>query len=379
MNMYEVIPVEKVIQYVTIQGLVVPETSFDRMLLCLMMRKFTFKARKACCLMWKHKFSQAATTKLITKELDAMYADSAVKHAKLVIEGAEAYGGYPWRHMRKFFLFCRGSKWEEFGNRNIKCIDFVENENYFKTKIKYIGSLTKWINCRVYFGKRYTSVMKELWELAKNHEEGIPVKISYNFDKKRFYCHVSVPLWLYLKYFRIYDKPLLDVDRYAVGADLGSTFVKWVVVDVETWKPIKWFESTFPQISQPGYPKEKAWNEIVQEVDKALQWLYNYGVSIVFLENLFKVKKSKKPSCKSSRTRRKVTRFMKRKLLTWLALRCLKYGFKTYLVDPKDSSLSAKYLSKYLWKVDKDYGAAYVIALRGLQYLSKHMKTYTIT
>ena len=56
----------------------------------------------------------------------------------------------------------------------------------------------------------------------------------------------------------------------------------------------------------------------------------------------------------------------------------MKYGFKTYLVDPKDSSLSAKYLGKYLYNFDRHYGAAYVIALRGLQYLSKHMKTYTI-
>jgi len=270
--------------------------------------------------------------------------------------------------MRKMMLFARGSKWESYGNRNIK---LIEQENCFKMQIKYIGTTTRYINCRVYFGERYIPLMRELVQLAQNHQEGIPVKISYNAEKRSFYCYISVPLSLYLKYFKINDGPLLDVDRYCVGADLGSGFIKWVIVDMETWRPIKWLTTEFPQVTQHGYPRERAWNEIVQAVDRTLQWFYNYGVSIVFLENLFKVKRKKRPECKTPRARRKATTFRKRRLLTWLVLRYLKYGFKTYLVDPRDSSLAARYLPSYLFNVDKDYGAAYIIALRGLLALTR--------
>jgi len=370
-TMFEVVPAEKVIQYVTVRGKVIPETPEDRMLLCLVCRKFTYKTRKATSLLWKHGLSQKKTIEVLERDgLDYVYAESAVKHAKFVVEGAKAYDGYPWRHftMKKMMLFARGSKWESHGNRNIK---LIEQENCFKMQIKYVDTTTRYISCRVYFGERYIPLMRELVQLARNHQEGIPVKISYSAEKRGFYCYVSVPLSLYLKYFKINDGPLLDVDRYCVGADLGSGFIKWVIVDMETWRPIKWLTTEFPQVTQHGYPREKAWNEIVQAVDRTLQWFYNYGVSTVFLENLFKVKRKKKPTCKTPRARRKATTFRKRRLLTWLVLRCLKYGFKTYLVDPRDSSLAARYLPSYLFNVDKDYGAAYIIALRGLLALTR--------
>jgi len=375
MTMFEVRPAEQAFPYVTIRGKVIPETAEDRMLLCLTMRRFTFETRKATSLMWKHKMNQTRTIKTLQADgLDYIYAESAVKHAKLVVEGAEATGGTPWRHFSAttLMVFARGSKWESYGNRNIKLLDYDESLQCFKMRIKAISTVRSTINCRVYFGEKYIPLVKELLQLAKNREEGVPIRISFDPEKRSFYCYISVPLQLYLKYFKKYDKPLLDVDRYCAGADLGSGFVKWVIVDMETWRPVKWLVSEFPQVTQHGYPRERAWNEIVDTVDKTLQWLYNYGVSVVFLEDLEKVKRKKRPRCKTPRARRKATIFRKRRLFTWLALRCLKYGFKVYLVDPRDSSLAARYFASYLYNVDKDYGAAYIIALRGLLALTRH-------
>lgn len=219
----------------------------------------------------------------------------------------------------------------------------------------------KWINGTASFGK-YNPVIEELVQLAIQNLEGYAAKITFNHN---FNIHVSVPTELYLKHTRI---SYANGFRNA-GFDVNSGRCNMVVV--EGLKIVHRDATKFPQLTQHGYPKERGWNEATAEIDRLLRSAKGYSVGRIFLEDLFLIGGKRKVKGKTSKGRRKASKFMKRKLLTWLALRALKHGFEVYLVDPRNTSVAGEVLGRRLG-LDRHTGSAYAVAVRGFNALEAH-------
>ncbi|MEM0232898.1 MAG: hypothetical protein QXL22_02645 [Candidatus Nezhaarchaeales archaeon] len=68
-----------------------------------------------------------------------------------------------------------------------------------KVRIRYPYDKS-WLSFRARFGENYVPLVKELSELAKSRKCSYGVRIV--FRNGRIYLHLSVPVELYLKYFR---------------------------------------------------------------------------------------------------------------------------------------------------------------------------------
>jgi len=365
---FEVIPIQQVIQNVTVVGKL-GDISDENELRKLLIR-FSISTMIVSKYMYKGYSKKFVEREVYDILKNCIYAESCIKQAKAISEACKVTNGVPYENgLKSLFLFSRGNKWERYGNRNIKLIKYHKDGNYFDVEI--VNPFGKNIFAKAYFGKR-TSIILDTLTTVHHYSARIVCR-----ELGKCTIHISIPIEIYVRHTKVYDSFVCD--RYVCGFDLNAGFVNFVIVDKLTWKPVYWSRIEFWEVCSPGYPKDRLYTELLHKIGNLYEWLRYFGVSDLFFENLFKVKpKKQKRKFKSKNVARKVTRFPKRKLLTYMGVKGLKYGFRVWLVDPRGSSLSAKYLGKYLYNFDRHYGAAYVITLRGLQHLSKHMKTYTI-
>ena len=247
----------------------------------------------------------------------------------------------------------RGNKNDE-GNRNVK---FHVDDDHVLVKVKDPWS-KEWIIGRAYFGKEYLSLLKELEELANRREEGYGVVITF---KHYPMIHIQVPLWLYLKHF---STPKPAGYGLVAGFDLNSDRLNIVVVnkqgDVVTTRTYR-----YPEVTRPGYPKEKAKALRLNALSQALRFLARIGVDYVVFEDLFVIKRRK--FTKNRTANRKISKFAKRQLLTHGVVKALRLGFNVILVNPKGTTNSEEHerLMKER-RFDRHTASAYLIALKGL-------------
>jgi len=176
--------------------------------------------------------------------------------------------------VKKLFVASRGFSANK-GNRNIR----LES-----TDMVYVNILKeRWIRFKVSFGEKYVPLVKELVELAKSRKNSYSAKVV--FRNGRIYLHLSVPIELYLKYFR---RGEAKGDLIA-GFDLNSNRINMVIVDrcgVIRDVRIEWF----PEVTSPGYPRNKAKVARLQALAKLLNYAYHHGVGVTVFEDLDKVK-----------------------------------------------------------------------------------------
>jgi IS605 OrfB family transposase len=237
-------------------------------------------------------------------------------------------------------------------------VKILKGDEFFDVKIKYPFAREKWINGTADFGA-FNSIVKELVGLAEQNLEGYTIRITFN---GKFYVHVSVPVELYLKHTKI---GMIEGFRFA-GFDVNSDRCNMVIVDGDG-RIVHYETAWFSQVVQHGYPRNKAWNEIVSEVDRLFKIAKGYSVNTLFFEDLFTINKRVVKGY-TAKSRRKCSKFMKSKLLTWMILRGLKYGFDVYLVNPANTSVAGEVIGKRLG-LDKHTSSAYIIAIRGINVL----------
>jgi len=349
----------ELIPFTTVKGILVPRSENDKEKLLLLMRRFTWACRRATTVLWKGFSTKEAYKNAYEILNDYIYAESAIKHAKLILEGAKVNDGKPYRKQRRIYLISRGNKWEKHGNRNVK---ILKGDKFFDVKIKYPFAKKKedkWIKGTADFGA-FNSVVDELVGLAEQNLEGYTVRVIFN---GKFYVHASVPIELYLKHTKI---GIVEGFRYC-GLDVNSDRCNMVIVGSDG-RVVRCETARFSQVVQHGYPKEKAWNEIVSEVDRLFRIAKGYSVKTLFFEDLFSINGKRVVSGSSAKSRRKCSRFMKSKLLTWMILRGLKHGFNVYLVNPANTSDAGEIIGKRLG-LDKHTSSAYAIAIRGINAL----------
>ncbi len=349
---------EPEITHVTITGRIIPlnkDSYMELVLLAYRFRKSLIKAVK----MYAKGINKNIIVKEITKELNLGYADTIYKLAKLIVEGARHNNSNPLKgRIRKLFIASRGFAANK-GNRNIRLL----STNELQVNIPRKG----WIRFKVVFGEQYIPLVNELVEKALSKELSYTAKIVFRNGK--IYLHVSVPIELYLKYFR---KGSAQGELVA-GFDLNSDRINMVIVDkLGIIRDIK--TEWFPEVTSHGFPRNKANTIRLQALAKLLNYAYYHGVSLIVFEDLDMIKRRRYTRSKTAN--RKITRFPKRKLLEYGIVMALKYKFKIYLVNPAYTSKLGEKLRKELGS-DKHTASAYVLIVKTLQpKVFKLLKSY---
>ncbi|MCD6488922.1 MAG: IS200/IS605 family accessory protein TnpB-related protein [Desulfurococcales archaeon] len=277
------------------------------------------------------------------------YADTIYKLAKLIVEGARRNNSKPLKiKLRKLFIVSRDFSSNK-GNRNIRLL----STNKLQVNIPWKG----WMTFRVLFGKRYIPLVKELVGKALTKKMSYTARIV--FRSGRIYLHVSIPIELYLKYFR---KGVARSNLLA-SFDLNSDRINMVIADrLGFIRDVK--TEWFPEVTSYGFPRNKANTLRLQALAKLLDYAYHHGVGTVVFEDLERIKKRR---YRRSRTaNRKITRFPKRKLLEHGIVMTMRYDFKVYLVNPAYTSKIGEKLGRELG-LDRHTASAYALALRVIQ------------
>ena len=341
----------KLVEYVTIVGRLEPLTEEDYVKLVKLAHEF----RKAVTYATRM-IAKGIDSKVVLRELRSMlnkaYGDSAFKLAKAVVESARANNGNPLKiEIRRLFIVSEGEAGKQ-GNRNVRLDDSS------KVRIRYPYDKS-WLSFRARFGENYIPLVRELSELAKSRKCSYGARIV--FRSGRIYLHLSVPVELYLKYFRKGEAR----GSLIAGFDLNSDRINMVIVDksgVIRDVRTEWF----PEATSPGYPRNKARVVRLRALTKLLSYAYHHGAGVAVFEELDKIKWRRFTS--SPKANRKIAKFAKKQLLTHAVVMGLKYGLKPVLVDPRgttSSSVHSTVMKKH--GLDKHTASAYLIALRYLQ------------
>ncbi|MEM1777989.1 MAG: hypothetical protein QXU96_01305 [Ignisphaera sp.] len=351
---------EPEVTHVTVTGRITPLNSEDHVKLCYLAYKFRRNLVRAVK-MYARGVDKLVIVKEITRELNLGYADTIYKMGKLIVEGARRNGSNPLKiKVRKLFIASRGFSANK-GNRNIR----LESTNTLYVNIPREGR----VKFKVSFGERYVPLVKELVELAESRKTSYTAKIV--FRNGRIYLHLSVPLELYLKYFREGEAR----GSLIAGFDLNSDRVNMVVVDKSgVVRDVK--TAWFPEVMSPGYPRNKAKVARLRALAKLLNYAYHHGVGVAVFEDLDRIKRRRFTG--SSTANRRIVRFPKRKLLEHAVVTALKYGFKVYLVYPAYTSVVGGFLSRELG-LDKHTTSAYMLTAKYLGLDLKSLETTQTT
>lgn len=338
------------VKYTTVSGRLVPVSSEDYMKLVRLAYEFRRAVLYATRMIAKGMDSKEILRKM-RRMLNKAYGDSAYKLAKTLVEGCRFNGGNP-RHIkiRKLFIVSEGEA-SRLGNRNVR----LHSTNTVKIRYPYDDS---WLIFRAQFGEKYLPLIYELIEHTKTKRISYGARIV--FRNGAVYLHLSIPIDLYLRYFRKGNAK----GSLIAGFDLNSDRINMVIVD--KYGKIRDVRTEwFPEITSHGYPRSKARTRRLEALAKLLRYAYHHGVGTIVFENLLLVKRRR--LSKNPTVNRKITRFAKRELIQHGVVMAMKYGFRVYLIDPSGTTHSEehnKIMKKY--GLDRHTASAYLIALKGL-------------
>jgi len=343
------------IDYVTISGRVyVYNEDYQRLVyLAYRFRKAVVKATR----MLTKGLSKEYVTKVITEDLNQGYAKSVVDIAKLLIKSAEYHGSNPLKiKVKKLFIVSKGEAFIK-GNQNIRLVSSDKLLISYHLNGRH-GRHDDWIECEARFGEEYIPLVNEVIDRAMNNELSYNAKILFRNGK--IYLHLSVPLELYIKYFKKGEAKGGNIACF----DLNSDRINMVIIDrqgIIKETKTEWYS----EVNRPKYPKNKAWPLRLQALGRLLKYAYYHNVSTVLYEDLDRIKRRRVKKTKNRSGNRKASNFPKKKLLQYAITMALKYNFKVYLVNPSYTSRLAEKL-KNAFCLDKHTVSAYLLGLRYL-------------
>ncbi len=316
------------VDFLTIQGLLIPKTQEDYLKLVKLCYRFREAVNVAVRLQSKD-MDRSSGVKELRKILNNWwYADSAWNYAKMLVGGCKNNGSNPKHiHVKSKFLVSY-AKSNERGNRNVR----IDNH---EVKIRDPFS-REWLSFRHDFGDRFIKADKYTAKVV--------------FRNGKIYLHLSLPFELF--------KYGVTCGKLIASFDLNSDRINMIIVD---WKgKIRDVKSKhFPEVTSHGFLKSKAKDVRLKALAELLDYAYYHSVGIVLFENLDRIKKRR--FTKSRKANRKISKFAKRGLLHYGITMALKRGFKVYLVNPANTSKVAKRIRRTLG-LDVHSTSAYVLA-----------------
>ena len=244
------------------------------------------------------------------------------------------------------------------GNRNIRLSSPNEVEAVVFTKNYSIERVRVPIKPL----KTHTEVVMELCELGSSKLLGYNARCiirDYSRDKALVEFQFIVPIELYLKHRRLYDKPrghnIGGIDWNSDRANLVIVSPKGELLDHRTW----WF----PETTSHGYPRTARRTKQSQILSEIMDYCYNHGCSVVVFEDPDTIKTRR--YTKNATANRKIARWTKREASQMFILKALRYGLKPFFVNPAYTSKLAELIAKDLG-LDKHTTSAYILALEYL-------------
>ena len=335
----------------TIIGKIEFENDVDRALLLYTMRLFRDAVEFAHNLLRK-KLSRNEIVKLLTSRIlnNKWYSMSAYTRAKL-------YWEQPYLKLKKPQLYSVGSS-DEDGNRNIKFVD----TNLVKIKIPSSNGRHRWILCRVKFGRKHISIVRELIERKASYGAGISLKNG------KFLLYVNIPSEIYCRRLRK-DIKSNAKPKYFAGFDFNADRINMVIIDDGgEIRDIK--NAHFHEVVSQGFPKNKARTIRQEALAKLVEYAKEHGVKYFVVEKLEKPK----AKTKNKTANRKISKLALGEYLSQMEILVKKVDGKIIKVNPAYTSIDAIPLARKLG-LDRHTASAYLIALRGLFFLKNHKNT----
>jgi len=254
----------------TIKGKLVLDSAEDKAFLLYAMRNFKDAVEYAHSLMRKglkrNKIERILTSRILKNK---WYSVSAFKKAKL-------YRDKPYLKLRRPQLFSVGSE-NENGNRNIR----FDSTNMVRIKIPSTTGRHRWITAKAQFGKEQIPIVNELVNPSFPYSAGVSLK------NNEFKLYVNIPLELYVKHME--KKSDAKIVGYIAGFDFNPDRINMVIIDSQgIIRDIQ--NEDFPEVTSPGFPKEKSETIRREKLAKLVKYARNHGVKYYAVEKLSKPK-----------------------------------------------------------------------------------------
>ena len=285
------------------------------------------------------------------------YAHACYERAREMYKSAKRRGRKV-NELRQWLMFeSIGDKLDK-GNRNIRLSspDEVEvvvfTENYGIERIRMsIKPL-----------KTHGETVRELYELGSGKLLGYNARCiirDYSRGKALVEYQFTVPVELYLKYRRVYDKPrgrnIGGIDWNSDRANLAIVSPKGELLDHKTWR--------FPEVTSHGYSRTARRTRQSQILSEIMDYCYHHGCSVVVFEDPDIIKTRR--CTKNATANRKITKWTKREASQMFILKALRYGLRPVFVNPSYTSRLAKLIAKDIG-LDRHTASAYILALEYL-------------
>ncbi len=285
------------------------------------------------------------------------YAHACYERAREMYKSAKRKGRKV-KQLRQWFMFESIGDRLDKGNRNIR----LSSPNEVRVVVFAEKFGIKRIKLPIKPLKTHTEIIKELYELGSSKLLGYNARCiirDYSRDEALVELQFIVPVDLYLKYRRIYDKPrgrnIGGIDWNSDRANLAIVSPKGELLDHKTW----WF----PETTSHGYPRIARKTKQSQVLSEIMDYCYHHGCGVVVFEdpNIIKTRRF----TKNSTVNRKISRWTKRKASQMFILKALRYGLKPFFVNPAYTSKLAGLIAKDLG-LDRHTASAYILALEYL-------------
>ncbi|RLG79351.1 MAG: hypothetical protein DRO40_12985 [Thermoprotei archaeon] len=285
------------------------------------------------------------------------YAHACYERAREMYKSAKRKGKKV-KQLRQWLMFESIGDRLDRGNRNIRLSSPNEVEVVVFTKNYSIERVRVPIKPL----KTHTEIIEELYELGSSKLLGYNARCiirDYSRDKALVEFQFIVPLELYLKYRRLYDKPrglnIGGIDWNSDRANLAVVSPKGELLDHKTW----WF----PETTSHGYPRTARRTKQSQILSEIMDYCYHHGCSVVVFEDPDTIKTRR--YTKNATANRKITRWTKREASQMFILKALRYGLKPFFANPAYTSKLAEVIAKELG-LDRHTTSAYILALEYL-------------
>jgi hypothetical protein len=233
------------------------------------------------------------------------------------------------------------------------------------------GKESKRIALRVSISGTYEKLLETVLREKQPYMPRVYVK-SWNIRDGRLYVRgelqVTIPVDFYYKHMA---RVRVNKGRLYAGIDVNVDRINLVIVDDDgRFRDVYtfWFE----EASRKGCSRHRARSIIGMRVHEMLEYAYNHGVKVLFLENpevLGKLKllwvRSKDRKHENYNYRVSIFRSS---IIEMIVLKAPLYSIEVKYVDPKGTTNSREHddvMRKY--RLDRHTASAYLIALKGLK------------
>jgi len=285
------------------------------------------------------------------------YAHACYERARKMYKSAKSKGKKV-KQLRQWLMFETIGDRLDRGNRNIRLASpsevevVVFTENYGIERIR--------IPIKPF--KTHSEIMRELYELGSSKFLGYNARCiirDYSRDKALIEFQFVVPVELYLKHRKLYDKPkgcnIGGIDWNSDRANLVIVSPKGELLDHKTW----WF----PEVTSHGYPRTARRSKQSQVISGIMDYCYHHGCNVVVFEDPDTIKT--KRFTRNATANRKITKWTKREASRMFILKALRYGLKPVFVNPSYTSKLAELIAKDIG-LNKHTVSAYILALEYL-------------